>query len=223
MTAPLTLALDAATPRGSVAIVRGPAVLAERTVGMRAGLREVLLPAVTEALAEAGVAFDAVERIVCGAGPGSFTGLRIAASIAKGLATTRGIPLHGVSSLALVVAGVEPAPAPGCYLAVLDALRGDAFVATVLADEGGMVHPLDDAALVPRADIEGLAAERGAACAGPAEVLDWLPHARGIARMEGWLAASKPVDLAAWEPAYGRLAEAQVRWERSHGRALPAG
>jgi tRNA threonylcarbamoyladenosine biosynthesis protein TsaB len=30
-----------------------------------------------------------------------------------------------------------------------------------------------------------------------------------------------PVDLASWEPDYGRLAEAQVRWERAHGRPLP--
>jgi tRNA threonylcarbamoyladenosine biosynthesis protein TsaB len=30
-----------------------------------------------------------------------------------------------------------------------------------------------------------------------------------------------PVDLASWEPDYGRLAEAQVRWEAEHGRALP--
>jgi tRNA threonylcarbamoyladenosine biosynthesis protein TsaB len=35
--------------------------------------------------------------------------------------------------------------------------------------------------------------------------------------------AAGPVDLATWEPAYGRLAEAQVKWEREHGRALPSG
>ena len=44
-----------------------------------------------------------------------------------------------------------------------------------------------------------------------------------VARLEQLLVARGPVDLASWEPAYGRLAEAQVRWESTHGRPLPVG
>jgi hypothetical protein len=50
---------------------------------------------------------------------------------------------------------------------------------------------------------------------------DWLPHARGAAHVLVSLIASGPVDIDTWEPAYGRLAEAQVRWEETHGRPLP--
>jgi tRNA threonylcarbamoyladenosine biosynthesis protein TsaB len=42
-------------------------------------------------------------------------------------------------------------------------------------------------------------------------------------RLEQMLAAIGPADIASWEPAYGRLAEAQVRWESAHGRPLPVG
>ena len=49
------------------------------------------------------------------------------------------------------------------------------------------------------------------------------PRANGVARIEGLLAARGPVDVRSWEPAYGRLAEAQVRWESAHGRPLPRG
>ena len=43
-----------------------------------------------------------------------------------------------------------------------------------------------------------------------------LPHVAGWQRLE-------PIELETWEPEYGRLAEAQVVWERSHGHALPVG
>jgi hypothetical protein len=49
------------------------------------------------------------------------------------------------------------------------------------------------------------------------------PHARGVAALAARLAASGPVDIDAWEPNYGRAAEAQVQWEARHGRALAAG
>jgi len=54
--------------------------------------------------------------------------------------------------------------------------------------------------------------------AGPAEATEGWPRARGVARLEPMLGAA--VDLATWEPSYGRVAEAQARWEREHGRPL---
>ena len=46
------------------------------------------------------------------------------------------------------------------------------------------------------------------------------PHARNVAYLTKLLDATAPADLARWEPQYGRLAEAQVRWEAEHGRPL---
>ena len=116
------LALDAATYEGSVAVIRDGRGLAVRTVAMRGETEERLMPAVLAALAEAGCTIREVDRVVCGEGPGSFTSLRIAGAIAKGVALGNAVPLYAVSSLALVVAGA-PDLAPGAYLAVLDAMQ----------------------------------------------------------------------------------------------------
>ena len=97
----ITLALDAATYTGSVCLARADEVLAARTVAMRDARSERLMPAVAAVLAEAGLSVRGVDRIGCGEGPGSFTNLRIAASIAKGLPSAAARPPHAVSSLAL--------------------------------------------------------------------------------------------------------------------------
>jgi tRNA threonylcarbamoyladenosine biosynthesis protein TsaB len=49
------------------------------------------------------------------------------------------------------------------------------------------------------------------------------PRARGVARVEELVQSRGPVDIGRWEPSYGRLAEAQVRWETAHGKPLSAG
>ena len=87
------------------------------------------MPAVAAALRSATVAPNDISRIVCGEGPGSFTSLRIAAAIAKGLAMTTQAPLHSVSSLFLLAAGARASLVPGRYIAVVDAMRGDVFAA----------------------------------------------------------------------------------------------
>ncbi|HEU4642862.1 MAG TPA: tRNA (adenosine(37)-N6)-threonylcarbamoyltransferase complex dimerization subunit type 1 TsaB [Gemmatimonadaceae bacterium] len=221
MSARATLALDAATYTGSVAVIVGSEVLAERDVAMRGVHEERLLPAVAEALEAANVTVRDLGRIVCGAGPGSFTSLRIAGAIAKGIATARAVPLFAVPSLALVVAGAEHTGAPGRWLAVLDAMRGDVYAQPFDVRGDWSVAPLAAPALFPRAELSARAAAVCATPIGPAEPVAAAPRAGGVTRLEGVLAASGAVDLATWEPEYGRLAEAQVKWERAHGRPLP--
>jgi tRNA threonylcarbamoyladenosine biosynthesis protein TsaB len=214
----ITLALDASTYAGSVCVAAGHDVLGARTVAMRDARSERLMPAVAEALAEAGVLVEQVDRVVCGEGPGSFTSLRIAASIAKGLAVAIGRPLYAVSSLALMVGAAKPALASGEYLAVLDALRGEAYAARCLVDERGEVAEVGDIALVARGDIAALA--RGRLIVGDERGVEAMPDARGVLRTSALLERTGPVDLRRWEPQYGRVAEAQRRWEAAHGRSL---
>ena len=217
----LLLALDASTYVGTVAVLRGPRLLAAREARMRGEHEERLMPAVAEALAEAGVAADALDGVACGGGPGSFTSLRIAGSIAKGIATARGCPLHALSSLTLVVAGAVPPLPPGRWLATLDAMRGERFAALVVTDDAGRVIEEGHPSRVPAAGVEE-AARRAEARVVPFDHGHGAPHARGVMRALHLLAARGPVDLDAWEPEYGRLAEAQVKWEAAHGRPLGA-
>jgi tRNA threonylcarbamoyladenosine biosynthesis protein TsaB len=216
----ITLAVDASTYAGSVCVARGREVVAARDVAMRDAQRERLMPAVAATLADAGLDIQHVDRLVCGAGPGSFTSLRIAAAIAKGLAMTVGRPLYAVSSLALMVGAVEPPPAPGEYVAVLDALRGEAYAATCVVDHAGDVADIGAVRLVRAEDVDALG-QSGRLVVGEGRRVRGAPNARGVVRVTPLLEREGPADLALWEPDYGRVAEAQRRWEAAHGQALP--
>ena len=213
----ITLAIDAATYTGTVAVFRDDEVIAEAQAAMRGADREALLPAVSQALRDAHVDVHAMNRIVCGAGPGSFTSVRIAASIAKGLAFGLRKPLDVLPSLALIVAG--GAAPPGNYLACLDALRGESYVAGYRIGAGGSVEQSLPQRLVYSEHVAALAESIGATAIGPSQRVHALPHARGARRLSAL--AVTDVDVASWEPGYGRKAEAQVKWEAAHGKALP--
>jgi tRNA threonylcarbamoyladenosine biosynthesis protein TsaB len=219
----ITLVLEASTYAGSVALLRDGSLAATRDVAMRGREREALMPAVAELLEEQGVTPGALQRIVCGAGPGSFTSLRVAGAIAKGLALAAGCPLVPVSSLALVVASREPL-APGRYLATIDALRGEHYVGLFEVDRDGVVRSLSPERRVGSAELGSLAGAADAVVVGPDRhgVAHVVPRADGAARLIAQLESAAPADLARWEPAYGRLAEAQVKWESAHGRPLEA-
>jgi tRNA threonylcarbamoyladenosine biosynthesis protein TsaB len=218
----ITLALDASTYRGTVAVFDDARVLVQSAATMRGKDAELLMPAVDQALRDAGRGVRDIERVVCGGGPGSFTSLRIAASIAKGIAVGRAVPLYAVSSLALIVAGnvIDGPRGARRYLAVLDAMRGESYVAE-FEHYAGAVRQIGEMRRVPTGEIAVVAGGTGARPVGPDQSDNWLPHARGVALMTAAIEDDTPVNLAAWEPIYGRMAEAQVKWEAAHGRTLP--
>jgi tRNA threonylcarbamoyladenosine biosynthesis protein TsaB len=220
MSAQLTLAIDASTYRGTVAVLAGRSVIATSEIAMRGEREERLMPAIAAALGSAGAGIGDVTKVVVGGGPGSFTSLRIGAALAKGICVARNLPLAAIPSLALLVAGTDAPVADGRYLAILDAMRGDVYAA-VIESAGGTVVRVSDPHLAPRAAVAALARDHDARIVGAGESLDSAPHAKGLARLDPSLV--REVSLAAWEPAYGRLAEAQVKWETEHGRSLATG
>lgn len=94
----MILALETSTRRLSVALWRGGDFV-ERAEELPNGGSERLLPWVKELLAEAGLALTDLDGIAFGAGPGSFTGLRLAAGCAQGLAYGLDLPVLGVCTL----------------------------------------------------------------------------------------------------------------------------
>lgn len=231
----LLLALDAATEIASVAI-GGPNVAPVERV-LRGGPRDhgaALLPAAVGLLADVGVPVNRLGGIVVGDGPGSFTGLRVAAASAKGLLHGLALPLFAVPSLlgcAWRTAQLREVTEP--VAAVFDALRGEVFAARYLGVRALTPPTVVRAAALATIGVATLAAGDGAV-RHPDVVRAWTgrdpvgpPVGRAsaaalIAAVTGPHAAVfRVADPAAWEPAYGRPAEAQVRWEARHGRPLP--
>jgi len=140
----LVLAFDASTADVAVAVARvepstgsdgSREVLAEISVPSR-GASEALLPAADAALGLVGADSGDVDLILVGVGPGTFTGIRIAASVARSLAFSTGAALSTVSTLDALAAPArlsvghdEPS-----VLAVLDARRRQVFVRRFGAD-----------------------------------------------------------------------------------------
>ncbi len=214
----LVLALDASTYAGSVALIRDGMIVGQSVVAMRGEQEERLMPAVAALFSGPGIHVDQLNAIACGTGPGSFTSLRIAASIAKGLCAAREIPLLVAQSTLLVVSAAEPKLSAGRYVVALDAMRGDFFCQDVEVESDGSIRP-GEAWRTTRALLEEHASLLGAQIVGPAESPHRSPHARGFGMLISQGIAHS-VEMTTWEPEYGRKAEAQVRWEAAHGREL---
>jgi tRNA threonylcarbamoyladenosine biosynthesis protein TsaB len=137
----LTLAFDTATEVATSALVRDGEVLGERV-----SRAVTLLEDVDALLRQAGASVSAVDRLVVGLGPGSFTGVRIGLATARGLALALDLPAAGVSTLDALAAG-----APGA-VPVVDARRREVFA--LVDGEPRVVAPQD------------LAAAAGAVCVG---------------------------------------------------------
>lgn len=172
------LAIDTATTLCGVAVLDlepqtagGDIGLGGGQGGVRAAVRrhgvsthsEMLLPLIAEVLGELASSPRQLSAVVCGAGPGSFTGLRIGIATAKGLCFALGIPLLMVSSLhALGLGALQRSAATRPVLATLNAFRGQVFARLVLP-----------AGYAPEADLQRLLAEH------PALLTDavWAPAA----------------------------------------------
>jgi tRNA threonylcarbamoyladenosine biosynthesis protein TsaB len=94
----------------------------DRLAGRPAHARE-LMPAVRSVMEDAGLAYQELDAIAVGVGPGSFTGLRIGVSTARALGMAHGLELRPVSSLAALAEGID-APV---RLPLIDARRGELF------------------------------------------------------------------------------------------------
>jgi tRNA threonylcarbamoyladenosine biosynthesis protein TsaB len=220
----ITLAIESSTYLASCALFAGdePEPIASAEVPTRGASGELLLPAIDTIVRRSGVAYGDLSRVICGAGPGSFTSLRVGASIAKGLAHGSGAGLFAVPSLALLVASSAEPREPGAYLAVVDAMRGEWFVQGVRIAGDGRLTMLGGPRRVGADTVREHASRLAARTIGPGEGVEIhaSPHARGALRVPLELLVA--VDLDGCEPASGRLAEAEVKWEAAHGRPLGA-
>jgi len=222
------LAIETATTTARVAIMN--------ELGARRAAREAtadrhssnLLRLCDEALRESGTTPAALSAVACGAGPGSFTGLRVGLAVAKGLALASSTPFVLVSSLRALALDVLDAAGTGDTIAgaCIDAGKGQVYVAFFRAHGPDLVEPLTDEWLVEpgevvaRAPAGGRLIVSGNGAARYAAVIDGALSARGgdaarievagpsaesVARLASLrLARGDRDDLATAVPSYGR-------------------
>lgn len=187
------LAIDTATGAGAVALRTGEKTRA-RPLEWRGSFRQAPL-AIEGLLAEAGIRVAELDAIVVPAGPGSFTGLRVGAALALGLARIAAVPLHAVPTLA----GVAEAAAPPGALrvcATLDARRGRRYAAIYARAGAGRWELL-------AGPVDGTPSEIAALAAGAPEIeVPARPGGpTGVAAAIARLVAADPDRYALSEPA----------------------
>lgn len=219
------LALDTAGPRASLALGNGDgAVVAESTAAIGVRNSEALLPAIAALCASASVAPASLGAVVLGAGPGSYTGLRIAAAAAKGIVHALGGALYAHGSLEAMSAAADPSDRP--LLPLLGARRGEVFAACHRREGEDIVELLAPALLTVDA-AAAVAREHGAVAIGTgAAAASALLRRAGVAvdpaagnrsaagllHLQARRAQAARVDVpGAWEPVYLRREERPER------------
>ncbi|MDB4968003.1 MAG: tsaB [Myxococcales bacterium] len=214
----IVLALDTSTLLAGAAIWQSGRVLAERQRIVTTH-SDALMVMVDEAFAEARIAPADVDVVVCGAGPGSFTGLRIGLATAKGLAFALARPLVMVSSLA----GLAARAPSGRVCAMVDALKGEVYAGIYTIVDGtprpdGEERVLPPAALLARLVAAPVDHVVGSGVAkypelAVAPILDAAPGpwAADLARLGAARAELRDFDdLATATPKYIRASEAEL-------------
>ncbi len=136
------LAFETATEACSVALIHGDELIARSEIAPRRHT-ELVLPMADALLAEAGIGRLALDAIAVGRGPGAFTGVRLAVSLAQGIALALDLPVITISSLA-ALALEAPQEEDTAILAVIDARMGEIYAACYRRDDHGRLMALDE-------------------------------------------------------------------------------
>ncbi len=205
------LAIETSTERGSIAIWRD-GVLLQRTCPPGTSHSETLLPLISATLHAAGLGFGDLHGLAFAAGPGSFTGLRVACGVAQGLAFAHGVPVVPVGTLdAMALASGSER-----VLVVLDARMGEVYYGLFVAGLALAPVAVCDPAALPIPDSAGWLACGNGLQAYPvlrarltACVRAWqpqrMPDAGAVARLAApRLARGEGVDAAQAAPLYVR-------------------
>lgn len=140
---PTTLAIDTAAPRLQLGLLLADGRVDVSVDEIATGHAELIFERIADLLARNGIGYADLDRVVTTTGPGSFTGLRIGLSAARGIGLARAIPVVGVSSLTAL-----SLTATGPMTVLLDARRGEAYFQTF----SGPAMPLSAGALLPIED-----------------------------------------------------------------------
>src|ERR1700675_2583059 len=139
----LILAIDTALDACAAAVLDTNAnkLLAHESLPMKRGHAEALMPLIARVMKASGVAFAALDRIAATNGPGSFTGLRVGLSAARGIALAANKPVVGLTTLTAYAAPVVSENGEHPIISAIDARHDHVYFQVVSGDGGSLIKP----------------------------------------------------------------------------------
>ena len=218
------LAFDTSSQALSVALTEDDNLLGKIDLNIKKNHSITLMPAIDFLMTNAGLQPEDLDRIAVAQGPGSYTGLRIAVTTAKTLASTLNIDLVGVSSLAAIAANVEVA---GKVVPLIDARRQNVYAG--IYENGTSIsqeHHVELDKLMDTLKTEERLYFTGELANFRELISQTLPQAKFVENAERRLpnayqiarlgAGYEPVNVDAFVPEYLKKVEAEEKWLETH-------
>jgi tRNA threonylcarbamoyladenosine biosynthesis protein TsaB len=216
----LILAIDTALDACAAAVLDSDAgqLIARESQPMKRGHAEALMPLIARVVKEAGIGFDALDRIAVTVGPGSFTGLRVGLSAARGIALAAAKPVVGLTTLTAYAAAVVSEDGQHPIIAAIDARHDHVYFQVVSGNGGSLIRPrvapVEEALEAARfgapllvGNAAGILAERWPA--GVPQPVQVDPQPAPDIAWVAWLGAAVDPDTAPARPYYLRAPDAK--------------
>jgi tRNA threonylcarbamoyladenosine biosynthesis protein TsaB len=228
----LILAIDTALDACAAAVLDTEAgrLIAQESQAMKRGHAEALMPLIARVIEQSGIGFAGLDRIAVTTGPGSFTGLRVGISAARGIALAANKPVVGVTTLTAYAAPVVSQNSEQPVISAIDARHDQVYLQVVSGNGSSLIWPraapIEEALDASRFGVPHLVgnaarilADRWPPDAPPPFKVDALP-APDIAWV-GWLGAAVSPDTAPARPFYLRAPDAKPSKDLPHKAAQP--
>jgi len=139
----LILAIDTALDACAAAVLdtKATKLIARESEGMKRGHAEALMPMIGRVIAQSGIGFAGLDRIAVTTGPGSFTGLRVGLSAARGIALAANKPVVGVTTLTAYAAPVVSRNGENPVVSAIDARHDQVYLQVVGGNGGSLIMP----------------------------------------------------------------------------------
>src|ERR1700732_4505712 len=139
----LILAIDTALDACAACVLDTDAarLIAQESQAMKRGHAEALMPLIARVIEQSGIAFAALDRIAVTTGPGSFTGLRVGLSAARGIALAANKPVVGLTTLTAYAAPVVSQDAEQPVISAIDARHDHVYFQVVSGDGSSLIRP----------------------------------------------------------------------------------
>jgi len=216
----LILAIDTALDACSAAVLDTDAskIVAQESQPMKRGHAEALMPLLARVMKASGIAFASLDRIAVTTGPGSFTGLRVGLSAARGIALAAGKPVVGLTTLTAYAAPIVTENGAHPIISAIDARHDHVYFQVVGGDGSSLIRPqvapIGEALAASKfgaphlvGNAANILAERWPAEAPPPFRID--PQAAPDIAWVAWLGAAVSPEMAPARPYYLRAPDAK--------------